>query len=233
VNKRARSEKKLKSTNTMNEKSYSIIYIAGPMSGLPKNNYPAFFAAEADLVERFPMAEVINPARNFGKGARGLTHADYMRRCAPQVFLATHFYVLKGWQHSVGARWEVATAEMLKLPIVYEKTISSLVDMLIQAIAAQYQISEAFMMSETRKAVPCQARQVLAYWLMERIGKNSVDTAKLCGYKDHATALHARNKIKNFIGIDREFQTLWAQLEPILLQVSKIEGVNMEEETAA
>ncbi len=41
-----------------------IVYVAGPMTGLAKHNYPAFHRMEQKLKARF-QCTVLNPARNF------------------------------------------------------------------------------------------------------------------------------------------------------------------------
>lgn len=52
------------------------VYIAGPMTGYPEFNYPAFFAAEKHL--RDLGHEPINPARSEGReGCK--TWLDFMR----------------------------------------------------------------------------------------------------------------------------------------------------------
>lgn len=90
------------------------IYIAGPMTGIAENNYPAFLAAEEVLRERW--GEVLNPARNFD-GRKGLSWADYMRASIGQLVQATDAVFLPGWHASPGARMERKLAEDLKITI--------------------------------------------------------------------------------------------------------------------
>jgi hypothetical protein len=95
-----------------------ILYVCGPMSGLPEFNYPAFMAAEAVLTEAG--YEVQNPARvderHDGTNCRecrvGRRHnwEWYMDQCLPMVDLAEGLAVLPGWQHSRGAKIEVERA---------------------------------------------------------------------------------------------------------------------------
>ena len=208
----------------MKTPKFDIIYIAGPMTGLPLNNHPAFHEAESDLQGRLPHAEIINPARNFGKGATGLTHADYMRRCIPQVMLATHIYVLRGWEDSVGARWEVETAKMLGVTIVHQFKDSqkSYADRVIETVCEFYREKVTRILSTDRTAKVCLARHVCMYWLYESDEHMSYSSiAKFLNRIDHATIMHGYNKIADCIESDRQFQRDWELLEPILKAISR------------
>jgi hypothetical protein len=90
-----------------------IIYISGPMTGLPEFNFPAFNAAAAQL--RSLGYEVINPAE-FGEG-EGKTWTDYMRKDIKALMDCTHVAVLPGWENSNGARLEVYLAGRLEMPV--------------------------------------------------------------------------------------------------------------------
>lgn len=76
------------------------IYIAGPMTGLPEFNYPAFHAAESEL--RAYGYEVLNPAHCPEQpNWRG-----YMRHAIKQVSDADGIALLPDWEQSRGARVE-------------------------------------------------------------------------------------------------------------------------------
>ncbi len=96
-----------------------FIYIAGPMSGLPEYNYPAFMAAAEMLSAKYPEARIINPAENFER-ATDLPYPTYIRESFVQVLTATELYVLAGWENSQGARAEIAMAVLLDLAIMFE-----------------------------------------------------------------------------------------------------------------
>lgn len=83
------------------------LYIAGPMSGLPEFNYPAFHAAEAQL--QAAGYETLNPATNGEKDS----WEDYMRAGIAQVIQADALALLPGWHASRGARIEVDLAANL------------------------------------------------------------------------------------------------------------------------
>lgn len=102
------------------------VYIAGPMSGLPDFNFPAFDRAAEMLAERG--LEPMNPAE-IGRrwiaenGNRQPTKSEYnallvegrkmLRKCG-------RVYLLRGWERSNGARGEVSYALILGLDLELE-----------------------------------------------------------------------------------------------------------------
>lgn len=91
------------------------IYVAGPMSGVPLLNYPAFAAATARL--RAKGHEVVSPAEvNDGFEHEGW--AACMRRDLVQLAACDAMYLLPGWEKSRGARLEWQIAEALGMSIV-------------------------------------------------------------------------------------------------------------------
>ena len=92
-------------------------YISGPMSGLPQNNLAAFAVAAITLrsnghITIYPGCPLL-PSRG---SYRTLLRNDLVAICDK----ADALYMLKGWEHSPGARAEHAVALALKLPIEYE-----------------------------------------------------------------------------------------------------------------
>lgn len=83
------------------------LYIAGPMSGLPDYNYPAFHAAETVL--RAAGHDVLNPATNPEQDS----WEGYMRAAIGQVVQAEGIAWLPGSQDSRGARLELYLADRL------------------------------------------------------------------------------------------------------------------------
>ena len=112
----------------MSQNDIKKIYIAGPMSGHPDWNFPAFFEAERQLSELG--YEVINPAHNDGPTVElalqsagdpsrpNHTWAYYMKRDLPHVMSVDALCVLPGWQNSKGAQLEVQVAEAIGLPLM-------------------------------------------------------------------------------------------------------------------
>lgn len=90
------------------------LYIAGPMTGLPDLNYPAFSAAEVRLdVVGY---DVLNPARTQGReGCR--VWLDYMRASLRDIADADGIATLPGWADSTGASIEVQLGRDLGIPV--------------------------------------------------------------------------------------------------------------------
>lgn len=103
------------------------IYIAGPMTGIYKHNYPKFFEVEEKL--RAEGWDVSNPARiatlMFGgdPGIKGVTALELKRLMKLEFeHLATcdYIYLLKGWETSTGAKKELQVALALGLEVICE-----------------------------------------------------------------------------------------------------------------
>ena len=88
------------------------IYIAGPMTGQPDHNFPAFHAA----AERFRKAgwDVVNPAENFD-GRTDLPRATYLRSDVVMLAECDAIALLSGWEESRGAKLEAILAAELGL----------------------------------------------------------------------------------------------------------------------
>ena len=96
-----------------NDNDYeAIVYIAGPMTGLPNYNFEAFNTAAAILRYAYPKILVLNPAENFDGD---VTHPRevYMREDIKQLMRADTIVMLDGWQASEGATLEFDIAEAL------------------------------------------------------------------------------------------------------------------------
>lgn len=91
------------------------IYIAGPMTGLPHFNRPAFNQAAINL--SFEKHVPLNPAIL----PDGLTEADYMAIGLTMLQRAEAIYLLTGWQFSAGARAEHALALKLGLEVIEQR----------------------------------------------------------------------------------------------------------------
>lgn len=95
------------------------VYIAGPMTGLPELNYPAFNAAAARL--RALGFEVENPAENPEPHCG--SWLGYMRMAIRQLSQCDGVVLLPGWQESKGARIEHQLATQLGLSVVPESAV--------------------------------------------------------------------------------------------------------------
>ena len=100
------------------------IYIAGPMSGLPEFNFPAFFEAQKMLEAQG--WKVWNPAAKDAEGAldflatltgdakramlNGFNFREAYNWDCDKVINGDAIYMLRGWEVSPGARGEHAVA---------------------------------------------------------------------------------------------------------------------------
>lgn len=74
------------------------IYIAGPMTGIPKYNRPAFHFEAMRLSSEGHV--VLNPATL----PDGLSQPEYMDICLAMLRCADGIFLLSGWQNSAGAK---------------------------------------------------------------------------------------------------------------------------------
>lgn len=104
------------------------IYIAGPMSGLPEFNFPAFNSAAA--IWRAEGWEVFNPAEKDTEAgldaeayktgdaelatATGFNFREAYLWDIEAVLKSNAIYMLRGWENSPGARGEHAVAIAIK-----------------------------------------------------------------------------------------------------------------------
>lgn len=90
------------------------LYIAGPMTGLPEFNYPAFNQAEKELKARGYIT--LNPASNVPNNPNP-TWLDFMRMSLVQISQADGLALLDNWESSKGARIEVDLSHNLGLDV--------------------------------------------------------------------------------------------------------------------
>ena len=100
------------------------IYIAGPMTGMPEHNFPAFHSAAQCL--RRAGWDVVNPAENFG-GRTDLPRADYMRADVAALVECDAVALLPGWQESRGAKAEYLLAREMGLKTIDVATLAPLI----------------------------------------------------------------------------------------------------------
>lgn len=89
------------------------LYIAGPMTGLPEYNFPAFHAAAANL--RGKGHEVVNPAEL--PAPDDPTWENYLRGALRAMLTCEAVVLLPGWVKSNGARLERMVADRLRMPV--------------------------------------------------------------------------------------------------------------------
>jgi hypothetical protein len=105
-------------TPTRGGGSVRRVYIAGPMTGLPEFNYPAFYAA----AEAWRAAgwDVINPAESFD-GDDSRPYRDYVEVDLATLKTCDAIAMLPGWDgaNARGAVWEREVARtLLNLPVL-------------------------------------------------------------------------------------------------------------------
>ena len=91
------------------------LYLAGPMSGLPDHNFPAFYRAEARLT--LAGYSVLNPARLDGEDG-AMPWGKCLIRDLDALYNNCHgVALLPGWASSKGARIEHDFAVGVGLPV--------------------------------------------------------------------------------------------------------------------
>jgi hypothetical protein len=93
------------------------LYVAGPMTGMPDFNYPAFDAAAAHLAALGH--EPLNPVDSEEFNDTGAPQAWdwYMRHALRMVLAADGIALLDGWERSRGAQLECYVATALGLTV--------------------------------------------------------------------------------------------------------------------
>lgn len=82
-----------------------VVYISGPMTGMPLLNFPKFFGM-AGLIAKVYHCAVLNPARH----ASGKPYQYYMDWAVADLSHTTVMVLLKGWRESRGAVFEYSAA---------------------------------------------------------------------------------------------------------------------------
>jgi hypothetical protein len=91
-------------------------YIAGPMTGYFRHNAGAFNHAEEVLTKQG--FSVVNPSKLDEILGPCEKREDYYRRDMRYLAASRRVAVLPGWEKSVGAKLELATAKVLAMPVV-------------------------------------------------------------------------------------------------------------------
>lgn len=91
-----------------------IIYIAGPMTGLPDYNRPAFNSLADKLKSQGHV--VLNPATL----PDGLSQPQYMDICISMLKCADEVLILPGYERSLGAMAEIHLAQKLGITCCFQ-----------------------------------------------------------------------------------------------------------------
>jgi hypothetical protein len=102
--------------------SKHLVFISGPITGMPDLNIPAFNEAEERIKKTG--AAVYNPASlPLGKNWEW-----YMDQCFDALSVCTAFYQLPGWENSRGARIENEWALEFGLRFVTDAEVEKLLN---------------------------------------------------------------------------------------------------------
>ena len=93
------------------------LYLAGPMSGIPNSNHPAFHAAAKKL--RAEGHKVMSPAEEYPNPKKFVRRTGFFDYCRFICAVADGVALLPGWEYSPGAKAEHALAVALRLKIIY------------------------------------------------------------------------------------------------------------------
>lgn len=121
------------------------VYLAGPMSGIPFFNAPAFDTA----AKRWREAghDVHSPVENDREqfdldftqyptgdvAATDTPYTEFMRSAITSILTCDQVAVLRGWQNSTGAQLEVTIARAMGLPILDAETMDPYTETVPQA----------------------------------------------------------------------------------------------------
>ena len=96
------------------------IYVAGPMTGLPEFNYPAFFAAGEKLREMGfePVLPTATTDHIAPTEAKAKPWNFYVREALKILLECDGIYRLDGWENSKGAVLEYEVAKALGMEVV-------------------------------------------------------------------------------------------------------------------
>jgi nucleoside 2-deoxyribosyltransferase len=96
----------------------TVLYIAGPMYGLPEKNYPAFQQAEQWLVDAgFAVISPLEADRFVLAGDPEPSREWWQRTTLKLMLNCTGVALLDGWTNSKGAKLEVLVAKRLNYDV--------------------------------------------------------------------------------------------------------------------
>lgn len=72
---------------------------------------------------------------------------------------------------------------------------------------------DEYLTTKSRKREVCIPRQIFMYLMMEHTGMGSCAVAKICGGRDHSTALSAKKTIQDMIDTDKTFRKKMALIQ--------------------
>lgn len=98
-----------------------LIYISGPMTGLPEMNAALFTEAEAMLTRLGAQPKNPHKIVDFSTLKPGATDVEVWNFCMKQDLKVMYdcggLVMLPNWAQSIGATWEFLNAKTLKMPV--------------------------------------------------------------------------------------------------------------------
>ncbi|MDG9927461.1 MULTISPECIES: DUF4406 domain-containing protein [unclassified Pseudomonas] len=229
------------STITLADERADRIYIAGPMTGYPDFNFPAF-NAEAERL-RGAGWHVENPAEHGH--VDGAEWGDYLRYDIWRLATCEAIHLLPGWQKSKGAKLEVHIAKSLGMKIRYAHGAEPAADLLIEhgsdflmmQLAAEPKPDPVDVFLEDVRAELTRARakfpgdRIMGLALAEEFGeliKAMLDEPASCVRKEAVqTAVMAARVVLDGDGSVREWRAARG-LDQITAQVAPPTGIDSE-----
>jgi len=111
---------------SLTERRIIKVYIAGPMRGYENNNHEEFDKAEKFLRSK-RVWDPVSPARidreagvDPSNDMTKIELKEALKRDVDLVFGCDCLYMLRGWEHSEGARMEHTLATALNMNIYYQ-----------------------------------------------------------------------------------------------------------------
>lgn len=84
------------------------IYIAGPITGIPREEYMGAFKYWENTLRKYePNSIILNPAeKNDDLEGMGLSHGQFLCVCKGMIDACDEVYFMPGWEKSEGAKQE-------------------------------------------------------------------------------------------------------------------------------
>ena len=105
----------IESGDSVDIRAGTVVYIAGPMTGMPDYNRSEFLSAEDFFAQEGAL--VLNPARL----PLGMPDSAYMPICLAMLNQADVIAILPGWQESMGSLAEMFFATKQRKEFLYLK----------------------------------------------------------------------------------------------------------------
>lgn len=93
------------------------IYVCGPITNIPENNFPAFKKVQ-EVLDSEAISNIIPHEIFDGIDTKDFTHNDFMKYCVSHLAFCDKVITLKGWESSVDATMEVRIARAMGKEVI-------------------------------------------------------------------------------------------------------------------